>query len=435
MEDLRKRVLFTIGMLGVYRMGIFVPAPGVDRLVLGEWISQQTGTMFGLYNMFSGGALSQFSIFFLGIMPYITASIIIQLMAEMVPMLKRIKDEGQTGRNRITQYTRYLTIVIALVQSFAMSKGFEQMRVGASSVVIQPGLGFELLTMITMTGGACFVMWLGEQMTERGVGNGASIIITAGIVSGLPAGAAHLYQLVNVGEINLLQAALLMVFMFGVILAIVFIERGQRRVPLQYAKRVMGRSVYEGQTTYLPLKVNTAGVIPPIFASSLLMFPSTLQQFRSNAIMDWIGNLFIPGSWAYNAVYAGLVVFFAYLYTAITFNPDDVAENLKKQGGYIPKVRPGKQTASYIDWILTRLTAAGALYLAAICILPTILVSNFNVPFSFGGTGLLIIVGVSLDTVAQIEAQLSTRHYDGAVAVKGNVRGRRQQIGGQGPLG
>jgi len=433
MEDLRKRVLFTLGMLAVYRLGIFIPAPGIDRVVLGEWFEQQSNTMFGLYNMFSGGALEQFSVFVLGIMPYITASIIMQLMGEMVPALKRIKDEGQSGRNRMTQYTRYLTILIACVQSFAMATSMEQMRVGNNNVVIDPGWAFRLLTMLTMTGGACFVMWLGEQMTERGVGNGASIIITCGIIAGLPAGALQLIQLIQLGEMNLLQASLLLVFMFLVVFAIVFIERGQRRVPLQYAKRVLGRKVYEGQTTYLPLKVNTAGVIPPIFASSLLMFPGTIGQFWDHAILQWISGAFFPGRWLYNLVYAILIVFFSFFQTAITFNPEDVAENLKKQGGYIPKVRPGRETAQYIEWLLTRLTAGGSVYLGLVCILPTVLVSQFNVPFYFGGTGLLIIVSVSLDTVAQIEAQLSTKHYDGVVSTGGRVRGRRQQLGGQGP--
>jgi len=433
MEDLRKRVLFTLGMLAVYRLGIFIPAPGIDRVVLGQWFQEQSNTMFGLYNMFSGGALEQFSVFVLGIMPYITASIIMQLMGEMVPALKRIKDEGQSGRNRMTQYTRYLTILIACVQSFAMATSMEQMRVGNSNVVIDPGWAFRLLTMLTMTGGACFVMWLGEQMTERGVGNGASIIITCGIISGLPAGAMQLVQLINLGEMNLLQASLLCVFMFITVYVIVYIERGQRRVPLQYAKRVLGRKVYEGQTTYLPLKVNMAGVIPPIFASSLLMFPSTIGQFWDHAILQWISGAFFPGRWLYNVVYAILIVFFSFFQTAITFNPEDVAENLKKQGGYIPKVRPGRETAQYIEWLLTRLTAGGSVYLSVICILPTVLISQFNVPFYFGGTGLLIIVSVSLDTVAQIEAQLSTKHYDGVVATSGRVKGRRQQLGGQGP--
>jgi len=413
MEDLRKRVLFTLGMLGIYRLGIFIPAPGIDRVGLGQWFNNQGNTLFGLYDMFSGGALSQFSVFVLGIMPYITASIIMQLMVTMVPTLERIKKEGQQGQNRINQYTRYLTIAIAITQSFAMSVGMEQMRVGTYDVVINPGWNFRIMTVLTMTAGACFVMWLGEQMTERGVGNGASIIITAGIIAGLPAGTANLFQLIQLGELNLLQAVMLLVFMFVVIAGIVFIERGQRRVPIQYAKRVLGRQVYEGQSTHLPLKVNTAGVIPPIFASSLLMFPGTIQSFANNAVLDWITAAFFPGRWLYNLTYAILIVFFAFFYTSVTFNPVDVAENLKKQGGYVSGMRPGKETAEYIDWLLTRLTTGGSVYLAAVCILPTLLVTRFNVPFYFGGTGLLILVGVALQTVQEIEAHLMTRHYDG----------------------
>jgi preprotein translocase subunit SecY len=431
MEDLRKRVLFTIGMIAVYRLGIFIPTPGIDRLVLGEWFAQQSNTMFGLYNMFSGGALEQFSVFTLGVMPYVTASIIMQLLAEMMPALKRIKDEGQTGRNKITQYTRYLTIVIACVQSLAMASSMESMRVGANNVVLFPGWGFRLLAMLTMASGSCFIMWLGEQIVERGVGNGTSVIIGAGIVARLPQGGAQLVQLMAIGEMNLLTVSLLLVFMFGVIYMIVFIERGQRRIPLQYAKRVLGRRVYEGQTTYLPLKINLAGVVPPIFASSLLMFPSTVGQFYNTATLQWLSGAFYPGRWLYNLVYILMIVFFSYFYTAITFNPEDVAENLKKQGGYIPRVRPGKETAAYLDWMLTRLTAGGALYLGAICVLPSLLIADVKVPFHFGGTGLLIVVGVALDTVAQIEAQLSTRHYDGVVATKGTrIRGRRQQVTG-----
>jgi preprotein translocase subunit SecY len=320
-----------------------------------------------------------------------------------------------------------------VVQSAAMATGMEQMRVGTSDVVIDPGMNFRLMTVLTMTGGACFVMWLGEQMTDRGIGNGASIIITAGIVARIPSGAAQLFQLVQLGEINLLQAMLLLIFMFAVIGGIVFIERGQRRIPIQYAKRVLGRRVYEGQTTHLPLKVNTAGVIPPIFASSLLMFPGTIGSFYDWAVLDWLAGAFFPGRWLYNVAYAGLVVFFAFFYTAVTFNPVDVAENLKKQGGYVPRIRPGNETAEYIDHLLTRLTTGGAIYLAAVCIMPTILTARFNIPFYFGGTGLLILVAVTLDTVAQVEAHLMTRHYDGLQGPKGaRVRGRRRRMDGGG---
>jgi preprotein translocase subunit SecY len=431
MEDLRKRVLFTLGMIAVYRLGIFIPTPGIDRIVLGQWFAQQSNTMFGMYNMFSGGALQQFSVFTLGQMPYVTASIIMQLLGEMMPALKRIKDEGQAGRNRINQYTRYFTIVIACVQSFAMASSMEQMRVGTNNVVLEPGWGFRLLAMLTMASGSCFMMWLGEQIVERGVGNGTSVLIAAGIVARMPEGAAQLVKLMTMGEVNLLEVSLLLMFMFGVVYAIVFIERGQRRIPLQYAKRVLGRRVYEGQTTYLPLKINLSGVVPPIFASSLLMFPSTVGQFYNGAAVQWLSGAFYPGRWLYNVVFLGLIVFFSFFYTAITFNPEDVAENLKKQGGYIPRVRPGKETASYLDWMLTRLTAGGAVYLSCLCILPGLLISDAKVPFRFGGTGLLIVIGVALDTVAQIEALLSTRHYDGVVATKGSrIRGRRQQVTG-----
>ena len=435
MEDLRKRVLFTLGMIGVYRLGIFIPAPGIDRLVLGEWFNQQSGNLFGLYDMFSGGALQQFSVFVLGIMPYISASIVMQMGAEFIPTLKRIKDEGQTGKNRISQYTRYLTILIAMGQALSMAYTMEQMQVGNSPVVMFPGWGFRLMTMITMTAGSCFVMWLGEQITERGVGNGSSIIISSGIIAGIPAGAIQLIQLINLGELNLLQVSLLGAFMFLTITAIVFIERGQRRVPLQYAKRVLGRSLFPGASTYLPLKMNTSGVIPPIFASSVLMFPSSISRLSTAPVAMWLMNAFAPGRWLYNVSYIVLIFVFAYFYTAITFNADDVAENLKKQGGYIPKVRPGKDTALYIDWILNRLTAAGAAYLSMVCIIPSILVTQAHVPFQFGGTGLLILCGVTLDTVAQIEAQLNTRHYDGLIGPGAVGVKRRQPIGGVGSGG
>lgn len=438
MKDLRNRVLFTLAMLGVYRLGIFVPVPGIDKEQLGKYFDNQSGTLFGLYDMFSGGALSQFSVFVLGIMPYITASIIMQLMARMVPALERIQKEGQQGQNRITQYTRYLTIVIAVVQSFAMASAMEGMRVESGAVVLDPGWPFRLMTVLTVTAGSCFVMWLGEQMTERGIGNGASIIITAGIIASFPADVMQVFTLVGLNELNLLQAVLLFVFLFVVVMAIVFVERGQRRVPLQYAKRVLGRRVYEGQTTYLPLKVNTAGVIPPIFASSLLMLPSTVNTFSNIRVLEWLSAQFYPGSWLYNVVFAGLVIFFAFFYTAITFSPVDVAENLKKQAAFIPRVRPGTETIDYLDWLLARLTAGGAVYLAIVCVMPSILATQFqnlSIFFNFGGTGVLILVGVSLDTVAQIEAKLAERHYDADVGPGGKrVRGRRRRLGGQAGL-
>ena len=431
LPDLRNRILYTFAMLAVFRLGVHVPAPGVDRQALADFISANRETMFGLYDMFSGGALEQFSIFVLGIMPYITSSIIIQLLTVVVPQLERLSKEGQQGKGKITQYTRYATIAVALAQSFAIATSLEQMKTAAGAdVVSNPGWEFKLLTMITMTAGSCFVMWIGEQISERGIGNGSSLIITAGIVSRLPSAGLNLVQKLRLGELNLLEVTLMLALVVVVMGLIIWIERGQRRIPIQYAKRVVGRRVYGGQTTHLPLKVNTTGVIPPIFASSVLMAPATIGSFWKNDAMAAITTAFAPGQWLYNYTYIGLIVFFAYFYTAMMFNPVDVADNLKKHGGYIPGIRPGKQTAEYIDRLLTRLTGAGALYLAAVCILPTILITEYGVPFHFGGTGLLIIVGVSLDTVAQVEAQLLTRHYDGLQGPSGGGRvgGRRKLL-------
>jgi preprotein translocase subunit SecY len=381
--------------------------------------------------MFSGGALEQFSVFVLGIMPYISASIIMQLMQVVVPFIERLSKEGQAGRKKITQYTRYMTIGIAIVQSIGIGFSLEQMKtVGGSDVVIQAGWSFRLMTMVTMTAGACFVMWLGEQITDRGVGNGASLIITCGIIAGLPSGTMNMVQKIKIGELSLLGAVLLIGFMFAVTFAIVYVERGQRRVPIQYAKRVVGRKVYGGQQTHLPLKVNVAGVIPPIFASSVMMFPATIGTFYAHPLFDAIGAAFLPGTWTYNLMYIGMIIFFAYFYTAVTFNPVDVADNLRRQGGYVPGLRPGRQTADYLDRVLTRLTLGGSIYLSVVCILPTVLISAYGVPFYFGGTGLLIIVGVTLDTVAQIEGHLMTRHYDGLVGPKGGQnKGRRGTLG------
>lgn len=435
MPELRSRVLFTLFMLAVFRLGVHVPAPGVNRQALAEFVQSNEGTMFGLYDMFSGGALEQFSVFVLGIMPYITASIFMQILTVVVPSLERLSKEGQQGRNRITQYTRYATIGVALAQGLMMAFSLEQMKAGSNDVVLNPGWNFRLLTMITMTAGSCFVMWIGEQITERGIGNGSSLIITAGIVSRFPPGVLTTFQKVQIGELNLLEVTLFAAFMVLVVALIVYIERAQYRIPIQYAKRVVGRRVYGGQTTHLPLKINTTGVIPPIFASSVLMFPATVSQLWTNEWVQTIAAAFNPGAWLYNYTYVGLIVFFAYFYTAMMFNPVDVADNLRKNGGYIPNIRPGKQTADYIDHLLTRLTGAGALYLAGVCILPTILIQDYGIPFYFGGTGLLIVVGVSLDTVAQIEAQLLTRHYDGIqgpTGAGGSGGGRRRLLIGTG---
>ncbi len=426
--ELRNRILFTFAMLAVYRLGIFIPAPGVDRVALGDFFANNQDTLFGLYDMFSGGALEQFSVFVLGIMPYISASIIMQLAVVVVPQLERIKREGQAGQTKITQYTRYVTIGIAVVQSFAISLTLEQMKTSAGvDIVINAGWSFRFMTAITMTAGSCFVMWLGEQMTDRGIGNGASLIITAGIIARLPAAIMNTTQKLRIGDINLLGMVMLMAFMFLVVAVIVFIERAQRRIPIQYAKRVVGRRVYGGQATHLPLKVNTSGVIPPIFASAVLMFPSTIGSFYPHPIVQSIAAAFTPGRWMYLLTYVVMIIFFAYFYTAVTFNPLDVADNLRKHGGYVPGIRPGKQTADYIDYLLTRLTAAGSVYLAAVCVLPTMLITEYGVPFYFGGTSLLIVVGVTLDLVSQIEAHLLTHNYDGVLGPKKTRSGRSRR--------
>ena len=429
--DLRNRILFTLAMLGIFRLGIFIPAPGVDRVALGDFFNANQGNLLGLYDVFTGGALSQFSVFVLGIMPYISASIIMQLGQVVMPQIERLKAEGQSGRKKINQYTRYLTIGIAVIQSFSISVSLEQMKtLGGADVVMEGGWPFRLMTVLTMTAGSCFVMWLGEQITDRGIGNGASLIITAGIIAGFPSAILLMIQKLEIGEINLLETVLLGAGMFGVVMAIVFIERGQRRIPIQYAKRVVGRRIYGGQSMHLPMKVNVSGVIPPIFASSVMMFPATIGTLYPHPLLERLAALFLPGSWVYNLTYIALIVAFAYFYTAVTFNPVDVADNLRKHGGFVPGIRPGKQTAEYLDRILTRLTAGGAVYLAAVCILPTILITEYGLPFYFGGTGLLIVVGVSLDTVAQIEGHLLTRHYDGLMGSKaGRSRGRRKPLG------
>jgi preprotein translocase subunit SecY len=428
--DLRNRILFTCALLAVFRLGIFVPSPGVNREALGDFFSANQNTLFGLYDMFSGGALRQFSIFVLGIMPYISASIIMQMLVVVVPQFERVNKEGQQGRNKVIQYTRYGTVAIALIQSFAMSFTLEQMKTqGGQDVVINAGWSFRLMTMLTMTAGSCFVMWLGEQISDRGIGNGSSLIITSGIIARLPSAVMNTYQKVKIGDINLLGISLLLGFIFLAMCFIVFMERSQRRIPIQYAKRVIGRRIYGGQSTHLPLKLNSSGVIPPIFASSVLVFPATLGNFYQNAVVQGVASAFMPGRWLYNLTYVTLIIFFSYFYTAITFNPVDVADNLRKHGGYVPGIRPGKQTSDYIDFLLNRLTFAGGLYLSALCVLPTLLIQQYGVPFYFGGTGILIVVGVCLDTVAQVEGHLLTRHYDGLLGPKGgHARGRRGRL-------
>jgi preprotein translocase subunit SecY len=424
-EELKKRLLFTAGMMAVYRIGVAIPTPGIDGAAMQSFFQAAANDVFGLVNLFSGGALERFSIFALGIMPYISASIIIQLLTVVVPTLENLKKEGEAGRRKITQYTRYGTVVLALIQSMFISVGLEQIQTpGGGGVVFEPGWSFRLMSMVTLTAGTAFIMWLGEQVTERGIGNGISLVIFAGIVSSLPSAATSTFQFMNEGELSLFTVIGLLLFMILTVGAIIYMERGQRRIPVQYAKRVVGRRQYGGQSSHLPLKINTAGVIPPIFASSLLIFPGTIASFVEHPIAGQVADALQPGSWIYNIVYVGLIVFFCYFYTAVTFDPVEVADNMKKVGGYIPGIRPGSKTAEFIDRILTRITLGGAIYISAVCVLPTVLIQQFNVPFFFGGTALLIVVGVALDTVGQMETHLLTRNYDGFMK-GGRIRGRR----------
>lgn len=423
--ELRRRIFFTLAMLAVYRVGVAIPTPGIDGRALGAFFEQAASSVFGLVNLFSGGALEQFSIFALGIMPYISASIILQLLTVVVPALERLSKEGELGRRKITQYTRYSTVGLSLLQGFFISVGLEQIQApGGSSVVFEPGWTFRLMTMITLTAGTAFIMWLGEQVTERGIGNGISLIIFAGIVASIPSAVTATTEFVREGELSILLVLLLLVGMVVIVGAVIFMERAQRRIPVQYAKRMVGRKVYGGQSSHLPLKINTAGVIPPIFASSVLIFPTTIAGFSEHPWARTIADTLAPGGTVYNLSYIALIIFFCYFYTAVVFNPTDVADNMKKYGGFIPGIRPGQRTAEYIDRVLSRITLGGAIYVAIVCVLPNLLVSSFNVPFFFGGTALLIVVGVALDTVAQIETQIMMRNYDGFMK-KGRIRGRR----------
>ncbi len=423
--ELQKRILFTFFLLAVYRIGAHVPTPGIDTQALAAFFEQAKGSLLGLFDMFAGGALSRLSVFALGIMPYISASIILQLLTVAVPHLEKLSKEGEAGRRKITQYTRYGTVLLSVIQGFGIAVGLENMA-GPSglSVVITPGWGFRMMTVITLTAGTAFIMWLGEQITERGIGNGISLIIFAGIVCRGPAAVVNTFRLLSTGEMGIFFVVLLFVLMVAVVGVIVFVESGQRRIPVQYAKRVVGRKMYGGQTTHLPLKVNTAGVIPPIFASSIIMFPATIANFVPHPWMQAVSGFLMPGRLVYEMLYVAFIIFFCYFYTAVTFNPVDVADNMKKYGGYVPGIRPGKKTAEYIDRILTRLTFCGAIYVSAVCVLPSVLISKFNVPFYFGGTALLIVVGVALDTAGQIETHLLTRQYDGFMK-KGRIGRRR----------
>ena len=422
--ELKKRILYTLGLLIVYRIGVHVPTPGIDAVALASFFAQAKGTLLGLFDMFSGGALERLSVFALGIMPYISASIILQLLTVTIPHLERLSKEGEQGRKKITQYTRYGTILLSVIQGFGISIGLEQMTSpGGAPVVIIPGWAFRLMTVMTLTAGTAFIMWLGEQITERGIGNGISLIIFAGIVARMPIAIGNTFRLLTTGEMGLFVVLILVVLMILVVAFIIYMEQGQRRISVQYAKRVVGRKMYGGQSTHLPLKVNTSGVIPPIFASSIIMFPATLASFIAVPWMQRVASAMRPGNIAYETLYVGFIFFFCYFYTAITFNPADVADNMKKQGGYIPGIRPGKRTADYIDRVLTRITLGGAIYVSAVCVLPSVLMTKFNVPFYFGGTALLIVVGVAVDTIQQIESHMLTRHYEGFLK-KGGARGK-----------
>lgn len=448
--DLRKRVLFTLSVLGVYRIGSAIPTPGVNTEALQLLVEQAGNTMFGLYNMFSGGNLAQATIFALGIMPYISASIIIQLLTVVWPYLERLSKEGELGRRKITQYTRYGTIGLCIVQAMAIAIFLErQTNVGGLPLVYEPGWAFRLMTVLTLTTGTGFIMWLGEQITERGVGNGMSLIIFAGIVVGAPTAVLTTMEQMRSGAIGLFTLIALAVVMVATIGAVVFIERGHRRVTVQYAKRVVGRKMYGGSSTHIPLKVNTGGVIPVIFASSIIAMPATAATaFPAGGWVTAVTDQLTNGMPLYYLMFMGGIIFFAYFYTAIIFNPDDVAENMRKHGGFIPGIRPGKRTAEHIDTILTRITFVGSIYLALVAVMPDLMISGFRadavpvigdtlynalpgfitnglgVTFYFGGTSLLIIVGVSMDTVQQVESQLIMRHYDGFMK-KTRIKGRR----------
>ncbi|MDR1313371.1 MAG: preprotein translocase subunit SecY [Deltaproteobacteria bacterium] len=416
-NDLRNRLLYVLAILAVYRVGVHIPTPGVDTAVLAEFFSRYQGTLLGLFDLFSGRALSQFSIFAMGIMPYISASIIIELLTVVWPHLSRLKKEGgQQGRRKLTQYSRYLTVALSLFQGFMLAVGIERMQMaGADSIVLHPGMNFRLMSMITLAAGTCFIMWLGEQITERGIGNGISLIIFAGIVEGLPSAIVEVFQAVLHGDQSVLRMTFLGATMLVVVAGVVFCERAQRRIPVSYSQRVVGRRVVGGRSTHLPLKLNPAGVIPPIFASSLIMFPATIGQFVDNPTIKGMTEWLNRGNWLYNIVYVALIVFFCYFYTGVQFNPNDVAENMQKNGGFVPGIRPGPRTADYIDRVLTRITLWGALYVSLICLLPSFVSRYFNVNFYFGGTALLIVVGVALDTVAQIYTHVLNNQYDGLI--------------------
>lgn len=423
--ELKRRIVISLLLLAVYRLGCYIPTPYINAVALQAYFNAARGTLLGLFDMFAGGALSQFSIFALGIMPYISASIILELLTVVVPTLEKLSKEGEAGRKKITQYTRYSTVVLSAVQGFGIAVGISsQQAPGGVPLVLLSGWGFRLLTVVTLTAGTAFLMWLGEQITEFGIGNGISLIIYAGIVSRMPSAIYDSARLVRAGGMSIFSLTAIGVLMLAVCAFIVFMERGERRVPVQYAKRVVGRRVYGGQNTHIPLKINTSGVIPPIFASSIIMFPATIANFIKIPWVQSVAKMIAPGHWLYIVLYVAFIIFFAFFYTAIVFNPVDVADNMKKYGGFIPGIRPGKPTSDYLDKVLSRITLGGAIYVSAVCVLPTVLIERFGVPFYFGGTALLIVIGVAMDTLSQIEAHMLSRHYEGFLK-NSRARGRR----------
>ncbi|MGF1610007.1 MAG: preprotein translocase subunit SecY [Kiloniellales bacterium] len=427
--ELKKRIWFTLGALVIYRLGTYIPVPGIDPVVLEQIFQQHSGGILGIFDMFAGGALGRMTIFALNIMPYISAAIIMQLMTAVSPTIAQLKKEGEAGRKKINQYTRYGTVLLAAFQSYGIAVGLEGTTGPVGSAVIDPGLFFRLTTVITLTGGTIFLMWLGEQITQRGVGNGISLIIFSGIVANLPAALASTLELGRTGALSAGLIILLLIMSVAVIGFIVFMERAQRRVVIQYPKRQVGTKMFGGESSHLPLKLNAAGVIPPIFASSLLLMPLTVVGFSGGTGPEWLNSIIAlldRGQPLFLAIYIGMIVFFAFFYTSIVFNPADTADNLKKHGGFIPGIRPGKNTADYLNYILTRLTVVGAAYLSLVCLLPEILISRYAVPFYFGGTSLLIVVTVTMDTVAQVHSHLLAHQYEGLIK-KAKLKGSRRR--------
>ncbi|MCX8135388.1 MAG: preprotein translocase subunit SecY [Roseococcus sp.] len=427
--ELKQRIWFTLGALIVYRIGTYIPVPGVDAAVMGEMLRQHGGGILGMFAMFTGGALGRMTVFALNIMPYISASIIVQLMTAAIPSWEQLKKEGESGRKKLNQYTRYLTLLIAIFQAYGIAVGLEGIRGSIGPAVADPGWFFRISCVITLTGGTMFLMWLGEQITARGVGNGISLIIFAGIVANLPSALVATLELGRTGALSTFFIIFFLIAALGVIFVVVYIERAQRRIPVQYPKRQVGNRMFGGEATHLPLKLNTSGVIPPIFASSLLLLPATIAGFTTDRTADgwlqWLAAQLAHGQPAYMALYMALIVFFAFFYTAVVFNPAETADNLKKYGGFVPGIRPGQNTAEYLDRVLTRLTVVGAIYLCIVCLIPELLISNYGVPFYFGGTSLLIIVTVTMDTVAQVQSHLFAHQYEGLI--------KRARLGGRGP--